>query len=227
MNTKSLKIKSSLCFENWGLLDYQTSVDKQLKYIEEIFLGTRLETIIFCSHPPVVSLGRATKAEDLGSWKGQLVESSRGGRATYHGPSQLVIYPLINLSKKRPLLIDRDIHAYLRLLEKTLAEALQTLGFQHYKGKLGVNKTSEGLEKTGLWKGDLKVASIGVAIKKWISYHGVAINLQKDAQAFTGIKACGYEKNIMTSLEELELKIVAREDLIKALTKNFQSMFGI
>lgn len=217
---------SDLCFEHWGLIDYSISVDRQLKYVEEIFLSTRPDTIVFCSHSSLVSLGRGTKKEDLISWKGELVESSRGGRATYHGPSQLVIYPLINLSKGRVGLKPRDIHAYLRLLEKVLSNSLSDLGFKNYQGKLGFKKTTEGLEKTGLWKNNLKVASIGIAIKKWISYHGMAINLTKDNQAFRGIKACGYDINVMTSLEELESLPLKKEDLIKALSKNFNDVLG-
>ncbi|MBE8221361.1 MAG: hypothetical protein HAW60_01370, partial [Bdellovibrionales bacterium] len=167
-------INSNLHFENWGLVDYKVSVDKQLKYIEEIFLNNRPETIIFCSHNSLVSTGRATKKEDLVSWSGDIVKSSRGGRATYHGPSQLVIYPLVNLNKKRKHLNQKDIHAYLRLLEKILLTSLKDLGFNDFVGKLLTDTTKDNLEKTGLWKGNLKVASIGIAIKKWISYHGIA-----------------------------------------------------
>ncbi|MBE8162689.1 MAG: lipoyl(octanoyl) transferase LipB [Bdellovibrionaceae bacterium] len=212
-----------LHFEDWGLVNYDTAVNRQLQYVEEILLGTRPETIIFCSHPPLVSLGRGTKKEDLVSWKGQVVQSSRGGRATYHGPSQIIIYPLINLNKKRPHLKEKDIHAYLRLLEKILVSSLESLGYVGFCGKLALKKNTEGLEKTGLWKGELKVASIGIAIKKWVSYHGIAINYTKDKQAFTGIKACGYLSDTITSLEEIESKLVTKENLIKALSDNFNT----
>lgn len=221
LNSNIISLNSQLHFENWGLVDYKTSVNRQLKYIEEIFLRNRPDTIIFCSHSSLVSLGRGTKKEDLVSWKGEVVESSRGGRATYHGPSQVVIYPLINLSKERAHLKAKDIHAYLRLLEKILVSSLEDLGFTGFSGKLLLEKTQEGLEKTGLWKGDLKVASIGIAIKKWVSYHGIAINLIKEEQAFKGIKACGYKENIMTSLEELESNLIKKEDLLKVLSTNF------
>lgn len=210
-----------LCFEDWGLIDYKSSVDKQKQYIENIFLSQHPDTIVFCSHPSLVSLGRAFKKEDLVSWKGDIFESSRGGRATYHGPSQIVIYPLINLNLQRKHLKAKDIYAYLRLLEKILIKSLKDLGFDNFTGKLSVEKNTDDLEKTGLWKNNLKVASIGIAIKKWISYHGIAINLTKDEQAFKGIKACGYDNNIMTSLEELENTLINKKDLQKSLSKNF------
>lgn len=195
--------------EDWGLLDYQQASDRQLIYVDEVASGQRSETIVFCSHPPVVTLGRGTKEGDITSWSGETITVSRGGRATYHGPSQLVIYPIINLANEnRTSVPAKDIHAYLRLLEQALIHALSELGI-HAEAR-----NAEGSEYTGVWVGDKKLISIGVAVRKWVTYHGAAINCVNDPQAFSGIRPCGFTKETMLSLETLLGTKYDREKLI-------------
>lgn len=213
-----------MIFEKWGLIDYKEALQRQLSLVENIAQGSRQETIVFCSHPAVVTLGRGTRPGDLDGWSGATVEVSRGGRATYHGPSQLVVYPLLNLSEPKKYGSPRDLHHYLRALEAWTISGLS----QHIKTTMqetastqfmaGGDEAKQGdLWRTGVWVGSKKLASIGIAIKKWISYHGIAINLTHDPEAFQGIQACGYESEIMTSLEALIGHKINSDHLARAL----------
>ena len=94
--------------EDWGEIPYQEAFEKQKQYVEELIAGTREETIVFCSHPPVVTLGRGTKPDDVFAWQGETVEVNRGGRATYHGPNQVVMYPIVDLGGNTPNYIKKS-----------------------------------------------------------------------------------------------------------------------
>jgi len=210
-----------------GLVDYNKALNKQLEILNEVHEKNLKGKIIFCSHPHTVTLGRKTKNSDVFGFSGQIIEVSRGGRATYHGPSQLVVYPIINLnfaSENRPT---KDIGKFLRLLEQAVVNTLIHFDVKA-EGKFDkeksvsttTNSTSAivdtiksdpSLEDTGVWVGKQKIASIGIAVKKWITYHGVAINLDNDPQAFQGLNPCGYKSSIMTNLEKLINKPVDRK----------------
>lgn len=183
--------------EDWGLIEYQPSVERQLQTVDEVAEGGE-ERIVICTHPPVVTLGRATPKEDLIGWTGSTVESSRGGRATYHGPNQIVIYPILDLRRARPGLAGRDIHAYLRTLEQATVGGLREIGLDGCEAR-----TTEqgGISLTGVWIRDKKIASIGIAVRKWVTYHGVAINIVNDPNAFQGIRPCGFSADVMTNAE--------------------------
>ncbi len=196
---------SSFDQQVWGQIDYALAVQRQLELVDAVLAGERRETLIFCSHPPVVTLGRTTPKSDLFGWEGAVIESSRGGRATYHGPSQLVVYPIVDLREDgRPGLRSRDVSGYIRLLGQTITEIVRDLGLEA-ELKQGQEKDEDGHTRqlTGVWVGHRKVASIGVAVRKWVTYHGVAINVRSDVRAFKGIRPCGFRPGTMTSLEEL------------------------
>jgi lipoyl(octanoyl) transferase len=203
-----------MIFEDWGLIDYQKSFDQQKALVEQIAEGAAEERIVFCTHPAVVTLGRGSKPEDILGWKGELVEINRGGKATYHGPSQLVIYPLIDLTRIRSKIPVRDVAAYLRALETWMIDAFNSLGLE---SKAVVSPEGSENSFTGVWVNDKKVASIGIAVRKWITHHGAAINLSRDPLAFTGINPCGFEKEVMSSLEQELGKKVSYEEMKKAL----------
>lgn len=177
-------------WEDWGLIDYPTANQRQLQWVQRIAENPSEERIVFCRHPSLVSLGKATQATDVKSWQGPVFESQRGGRATYHGPQQLVIYPLLNLKNR-----DRDLHQHLRRLENA---CLQLLWEQWQIKAEGGRK-----DATGVWIGNKKLASLGIAVRHWVSYHGMAINLNHDPLAFTGISPCGFSTEQMTCLEEI------------------------
>lgn len=187
-------------YTDWGLIGYEEALNKQLELVHLVSEGDEVEQVIYCAHPPVVTLGRGTQEGDLLGWKGDVVEVQRGGRATYHGPSQIVVYPILNLSTRK-----KDLHQFMRNMELAVIDTLK-----FYNVESGI---SEG--NTGVWIGKKKIASIGIAVKKWISYHGVAINLDHDVNAFTGLKPCGFTTETMVSLEELTGKKINHDEFIE------------
>lgn len=206
---------------NWGEIEYGKAQEQQLLLVEEVFQAKREEVIVFCSHPPVVTLGRGTKADDIDGWQGSTFESTRGGRATYHGPNQLVIYPILNLSQDRKGFASKDIHAYLRGLEKAAVLTLSEFGLSA-EAKTVAPADGEA-SFTGVWIANRKVASIGIAVKKWISYHGIAINVDEDRNAFLGINPCGFSTNIMTSVEAQLGKPIDRSLFNKVCEQAFRA----
>jgi lipoyl(octanoyl) transferase len=188
--------------EKLGLVNYSEAESLQLKRVEEVASGGE-ETLLLCSHPPCVTLGRSTQPSDLAGWTGEVHRVSRGGRATYHGPGQLVVYPILDLNNEKKELRSRDLHQYLHLLSDVTCRVLQ----QHYDlPAMSRPATPElfgddGLYFTGVWLGNEKLGSIGIAVKKWVTYHGLALNLYADEKAFTGLVPCGFQNNVMTNLE--------------------------
>ena len=191
-----------------GLIGYEEALNKQLELVHLVSEGDEEEQVVYCAHPPVVTLGRGTQEGDLLGWKGEVVEVQRGGRATYHGPSQLVAYPILDLSKR-----NRDLHQFLRNIEFAVIDTLKSYGVESH--------ISEG--NTGVWIGNKKIASIGIAVKKWISYHGVAVNLDYDPEAHTGLKPCGFTTETMVSLEELTGKKIDHHEFLEKLKVSLNS----
>lgn len=178
-----------------GLIDYQAALEKQLQLVQKKIDGDPLDYFIVCTHPPVVTLGSATKEDDVYSWVGQIINVSRGGRATYHGPNQIIVYPIIDLQKPRKNLPTPNIAKFFRLLEESITKT-----FLRYGLKASGNTTQDP-QNTGVWVLNKKIASLGIGVKKWITYHGLAINLDYDPEAFKGLKPCGFSSDTMTSLE--------------------------
>jgi lipoyl(octanoyl) transferase len=204
--------------ENWGLIEYGSAVSKQMALLEAVHEGEE-DTLVFCSHPAVVTLGRGSVPEDTLGWTGAIHESSRGGRATYHGPNQLVIYPVIDL--KRPHVFkERDVHAYLRALENACVTAIREIGIVSAEARTSM---VDEISLTGVWIGAHKVASLGIAVRKWITYHGVAVNVLHDSSAFLGIRPCGFSADVMTSLEAELGRPVGKEDFAEVCSKVFVS----
>lgn len=199
-------------FEDWGLTPYEESTNKQLQYLDEVASGHRPDTIVFCNHPSVVTLGKATTESDLMGWSGDTFQSQRGGKATYHGPEQLVIYPIIDLNRHT-----KDLHKHLRKLELALTNCL--------KEEYGLDADMAREDATGVWIGPQKIASIGIAVRKWVTYHGMAVNINEDSLAFTGISPCGFSTNTMTSLEKLTGNKTSYKDFKKKLLPYLDSVF--
>lgn len=191
-------LNSELVFEDWGLIDYDLATQKQLALVEKVASENSRGFLIFCTHPPVVTKGRGTKSDDIFAWQGPLIESSRGGRATYHGPSQIVVYAIINLKPKR------DVVGFLRRFESALVQTLSDFGISSVGRSVQKNlKTESEADETGVWVGPQKVASLGIAVKKWVTYHGAALNFSFDPKAFQGINPCGFQSSTMVSVEQL------------------------
>lgn len=208
-----------LSFEDWGLLGYEQALERQLALVEKTAAENSAGTLVVCSHPPIITLGRATQEGDVFAWPGQVIEISRGGRATYHGPSQLVIYPILNLKHERHGRAPQEIAGYLRTLENVLIEWLGTYGIEAEGRSLRKKAPLAGeAEETGVWVGHRKVASLGIGVKKWISYHGAAINLDHDPEAFIGMNPCGFRREVMVSVEELLGRRLDRAQATREIT---------
>lgn len=209
--------------QNWGEISYTQALEKQLLLLEELDQKIQTQTdfpgyLVVCSHPAVVTTGRQTQADDIFSWTGEVVEISRGGRATYHGPSQIVVYPIINLKMPRKNRGAQEVRGYLRALEEAIVATLK-----HYNIS-AIGKTSQKLpgqvnetDETGVWIGSKKIASLGIAVKKWISFHGAALNFSYDPSAFQGIRPCGFTSDTMISVEQLSSQKIEREEFEKVL----------
>src|SRR4051812_3197587 len=116
-------------FEDWGQIDYLDAMARQIETLERVYHDDKTAgTVVFCSHPPIVTKGRATIEGDVTSWQGPIAEVSRGGRATYHGPSQLVIYPIVNLKYPRKGRGVHEVVGFLRVFEKAIVDTLSQYG---------------------------------------------------------------------------------------------------
>jgi lipoyl(octanoyl) transferase len=169
--------------ERWGLVPYAEATARQLERVAARKAGEIGDRLILVEHPPVFTIGVRPGADQHLVWQeaqlratGVEVErTNRGGDITYHGPGQLVGYPILSLQDRR------DLHAYLRDLEEVLLRSLRPFGLEALR--------REGL--TGIWIGNRKIAAIGVAVKSWITYHGFALNVNPDLSHFNGIIPCG------------------------------------
>lgn len=219
-----LREPAILPVEDWGLVSYKEALSRQEEYVDQVARELRRETLVFCSHSPVVTLGRGTKSGDVFGWSGDTVDVSRGGRATYHGPSQIVAYPILDLNSR-----GRDLHLYMRKLESAILETLQSFGVSAQANSLQVEDGALGpTPATGVWVGDKKIGSIGIAVRKWISFHGLALNVDADPLAFGGMKPCGFAPGSVISMEELlgvrpnreKVRSRLESELLKRLTHN-------
>ena len=204
---------------DWGLIEYTEATEKQLQLVQEVSSDVNHKGyIVFCTHPHVVTTGRQTQPEDVFGFKGPVIEVTRGGRATYHGPSQLIIYPILNLKKPRALRGPQEIRGYLRDFEKAIVQTLAEYDI-HAVGKTAQKLAGAEAEtdETGVWVGQHKIASLGIAVKKWVCYHGAAINLDYNPEAFQGLNPCGFKSSTMASLEQLLNKKIDRPDFQKKL----------
>lgn len=197
---------------NLGLIDYKKAYDLQLKEVERVRNGGD-ETLIICSHPSIVTLGKRSTPADILGWQGKIEKIERGGKATYHGPGQVVIYPIINLKKH-----GQNLAGFLEGLEQAMIDVLGP-----YKLKAKGNEERGKPDYTGVWVetdiGMKKIASIGIAVKRWITFHGLAFNLDFDPLAFSGINPCGFTTSTMTNLETLLGKKVERSTFENQLSE--------
>lgn len=146
------------------------------------------DTLLLVEHEPVITLGRGTARDDVLAAGTPIFEVERGGAATYHAPGQLVGYPILKLEGP-----GRDLHRLLRSLEEVQIVAIARWGL--------VGRRVPG--KTGVWVGDHKIASLGIAVRRWVTYHGFALNVNTDLRGFRAIRPCGMPPQVMTSMQEL------------------------
>ncbi len=201
---------------DWGRTRYRDATQRQLEQVEQRLTGTVGDALIFTEHEPVYTVGRRQGAEVHLLWNEtqrrdagvELETTNRGGDITYHGPGQIVGYPIVDLSSRR------DLHAYLRCLEQVLIDTVAEFGVSAER--------RPGL--TGIWVEDRKLAAIGVAVRRWIAYHGFALNVAPDLRHFEGIVPCGIQstQGTVTSLARELGRPVALEQVKPMLAERFQ-----
>ncbi len=173
-----------------GRISYRQALELQEQRHAGVLAGEQAEAVYLLEHEPVITIGRTRDQSSLGNTEAlpyPLFQVNRGGQATYHGPGQLVGYPILNLKKRRP-----DLHVYLRTLEEFLIKLLAEYGI--------TGSRKEDL--TGVWVNDRKIASLGVGVRKWVTMHGFALNIHGPLDGFNAITPCGISNVSMTSIEQ-------------------------
>ena len=210
---------SPLQLVDWGRTSYDEACSRQAERVARRITGEVADALIFTEHDPVYTIGLRSGAEQHIVWDEarrkregiEVARTNRGGDITYHGPGQIVGYPIVSLNTRR------DLHAYLRLLEQVLINTVGSLGL--------VAARREGL--TGIWLGERKVAAIGVAVRRWVAYHGFALNVNANLAHFAGIVPCGIDASQGT-VTSLEAQLGAPLDLTEVkslLGAEFQRLF--
>ena len=214
---KSHNLKSSIEIIDWGRTHYDSALDRQRALVGQRLAGMIGDTLVFTEHHPVYTIGRRKNASQHLLWDQakldaegiHVVNTNRGGDITYHGPGQIVGYPIVSLDKKR------DLHLYLRTLETIVIRTLATFGL----------KASRRTGKTGIWLDMRKICAIGVAVQTWISYHGFALNVNPDLNHFSGIVPCGITEGSVTSLQKELSEAIDPETVKRRLAVEFKNIF--
>lgn len=194
-----------------GRVGYREARALQEELLTERIAGSVPDQLLLVEHPPVVTLGRRTPAAEWNHLDVEVVEVERGGEATWHGPGQLVGYPVVALPEGR-----RDLHRYLRDLEQVVIEVLAGLDLEAGR--------REGW--TGVWVGEQKLCSIGVAVRRWVAWHGFALNVSCDLAGFRGFAPCGLQSAVMGRVADLAPVPAADPLLADAAEAAFRSVFG-
>ena len=204
---------SLLAYRDLGFLDYQTALSTQERLVALKQQESLADILLFVEHPHVYTLGRGgNEANVLASQEVPVYRTSRGGDVTYHGPGQLVVYPIIDLRSK----LRKDVHRYVRNLELSAIRTLKDFGLEGERRP----------PYTGIWIGDKKIAAIGVAVRRCITFHGLALNVNTDLSYFSRIVPCGLAWADVTSMER---ELGAEQNLAKVRERfllNFAQAFG-
>lgn len=226
-----LSMKKTIELYDLGLKSYQPVWDLQHKVQQRIidekklyrtdeFDGERKnDALLFVEHPHVYTLGKSGNEEnmlrsllELQKLEAEFIKTNRGGDITYHGPGQIVGYPILDLDRHFT-----DIHKYLRFLEEVVIKVCSE--YELEAGRV------EGL--TGVWVGEQKICAMGIRCSRWVTMHGFALNVNTDVQYFNNIVPCGIEDKAVTSLEQL---LGAKQDVAEVknkIVKHFENVFEV
>ena len=199
-----------------GLVDFAKGWNFQKEVFLKVKDGAYVSALIFCRHYPVITLGRGADRGNILISDAELEKKGlkvfrieRGGEVTYHGPGQLTVYPICNLNY-----LKKDIHWFLRQLENIVIASLVDFGAKA--------RQIPGL--TGVWVGEEKIASLGISIKNWISFHGLSLNVKNDdLENFSLIRPCGMERR-MTAVEKVLGRPIEMESIKEAILDRFNSI---
>ena len=204
-----------------GLVPYEEALAFMEARVADISSGTATECIWLLEHPPLYTAGTSAKPEDLvAPDRFPVYEARRGGQYTYHGPGQRVVYVMLDVAKR-----GRDVRCFVRDLERwvinTLAEFNVTGEIREGRVGVWVEREDKPLTATGA-KTEDKIAAIGIRLRKWVSFHGISINVEPDLEHFSGIVPCGITEHGVTSLVDLGFP-VTMDDLDVALKATFEA----
>lgn len=204
--------------EQLGLVDYASALALQKERVAQRKAGEIPDTLLLLEHPHVYTLGRNARRENilvspefLAARGAQIVACDRGGDVTYHGPGQLVGYPILDLAQHR-----RDISWYMRSLEEVFIRAARDLRIEAVRLP----------GAPGVWVGNDKLVAMGVHLSRWVTSHGFAFNVNTDLRYFEYIVPCGLHGKGVTSLAQLLGRPVPMESVIKRVAEHFETMFG-
>ena len=214
---KNKYIESSSNLIKWktssNLIKYNVAIENMGKYINDIKNNKSPEIIWLLEHPSIYTCGRSAKSDDLlDTHNTPVINSGRGGQVTYHGPGQRIIYIMLNLQNR-----EKDVKKYIHTLENWMIMSLKQINI----------KAHTAADRIGLWvegpKGESKIGAIGVRISKWITSHGISINIDPDLSFYNGIIPCGLNNYPVTSFRELgcNTKITEFDEIIKKTIKDF------
>jgi lipoic acid synthetase len=219
MNPDATNMRKGMLLLNLGLEPYSRAIDLQHRLVAARREGQIGDVLILLEHPPVITLGRRGDKRNIVA-SGELLARlgievhrvERGGDVTYHGPGQLVGYPILDLRGHR-----QDVGWYMHSLEEVLIRALSDFGVE--AGRM------EG--RIGVWIGDKNIAALGARIEEWIAYHGFALNVSLDLSHFDLIIPCGYRGMGVTSIEEVLGEAPEMSEVRKSVAQRFGQVFGV
>jgi lipoyl(octanoyl) transferase len=200
-------------FNSSELVDYKKSIKLMEKRVENIKKKKQSELLWFLEHPSIYTAGTSSKDKDLlNDNLFPVIKTNRGGQFTYHGPGQRIAYIMLNVRDR-----EYNVKSFIRLLEQWIMNSLHDMGIKSFliKGKVGI------------WvRNEEKIASLGLRIRKGISFHGVSLNINPNLDHFSGIIPCGNENSGVTSIEKIGLDI-SKKEIDNILISNFSKVFKI
>jgi lipoyl(octanoyl) transferase len=212
--TSDIEIDSAIDSMRLGLLNYQRAWDLQKSIHEEVANGFRKNSLLLLEHPPVYTAGRRTLAEERPTDGSEVIDVDRGGKITFHGPGQLVGYPIVRLRESE------NVVGFVREIEKSLIEVCNEFGIPGERY----------CERSGVWirdkAGDRKIAAIGMRVAKGVTMHGFAINVDPDLSFYERIVPCGIKDASVTSMQTELNRQISIEEVIDAVESKIVTALG-
>lgn len=212
-----IKTVTNCKIKDLGLIPYNEAYDIQKAHVDAVLNGEP-QTVLFCEHPSVFTLGRLAKEEnflipqdEILSRGIQICHINRGGDVTLHSPGQLVIYPILDLTN-----LGKDLRSYMRTLEQVAIDLLGDFDI--------VANRFEG--QTGVWVSNRKIASIGIGVRKWISFHGLAINVNTNLDLFSMIRPCNLDVEI-TSVSKIKGRFIIMDEVKRRVVNHLSQNFNL
>ena len=202
-----------------GRIDYREAYELQKELLQQRLEGRIADTLLLLEHPPTITVGKSGKLEnvlvspaELTSAGVSLIFTDRGGDVTYHGPGQIVGYPILDLRER-----ERDIHQYVRNLEEVLIRTLADYGI----------KSGRDHNHAGVWVNDEEIAALGLSVRKWITMHGFALNVNTEMNHFSLINPCGFTAKTATSMARLLGSEMSVDEVTERLLGHFAGVFEV